>query len=208
MPCAVDYILEGLAKNLELERELGNFSLEFDRAFLSSLPKERKRESRASIPVSQKTEDVSADTVKSQIPDLMPQNAGNRNPEPLNSHVTPYDFVFLHHGPIVGPGVEMMAKLIAAMKKTPENAPIVFTGEKPSAKIYIVLGAKALAKWYEGVSIPYCGWFPDVDSEVLLVYSPEEIYRFGTNLSQAMVQKKRAMWASLQTAMKKVKIED
>ena len=98
----------------------------------------------------------------------------------------------------------MMAKLVTAMKKTPEAAPIVFTGEKPPAKIYVVLGTKALAKWYEGVSLAYGGWFKDVGSEVLLVYSPEDIYRFGTNLSAAMVQKKREMWKSLQEAMRKV----
>ena len=98
----------------------------------------------------------------------------------------------------------MMAKLVTAMKKTPDIAPIVFTGEKPPAKIYVVLGTKALAKWYEGVSLAYGGWFKDVGSEVLLVYSPEDIYRFGTNLSPAMIQKKREMWKSLQEAMRKV----
>ena len=100
----------------------------------------------------------------------------------------------------------MMAKLVTAMKKTPDAAPIVFTGEKPSAKIYVVLGTKALAKWYEGVSLVYGGWFKDVGSEVLLVYSPEDIYRFGTNLSPAMIQKKREMWKSLQEAMRKVSV--
>ena len=85
-----------------------------------------------------------------------------------------------------------------------EVAPIVFTGAKPLAKIYVVLGTKALAKWYEGVSLAYGGWFDDVGSEVLLVYSPEDIYRFGTNLSPAMIQKKREMWKSLQEAMRKV----
>lgn len=191
MPCAVDYILEGLAKNLELERELGGFAMEFDRDFLAKLPKEREG--------------------GSQISDLRPQSAAPATPAtpatfatPATSATTLFDYAFLHHGPITGPGVEMMAKLVTAMKKTPEAAPIVFTGEKPPAKIYVVLGTKALAKWYEGVSLAYGGWFKDVGSEVLLVYSPEDIYRFGTNLSPAMIQKKREMWKSLQEAMRKV----
>lgn len=191
MPCAVDYILEGLAKNLELERELGGFAMEFDRDFLAKLPKEREG--------------------GSQISDLRPQSAAPATPAtpatfatPATSATTLFDYAFLHHGPITGPGVEMMAKLVTAMKKTPEVAPIVFTGEKPPAKIYVVLGTKALAKWYEGVSLAYGGWFKDVGSEVLLVYSPEDIYRFGTNLSPAMIQKKREMWKSLQEAMRKV----
>ena len=193
MPCAVDYILEGLAKNLELERELGGFAMEFDRDFLAKLPKEREG------------------GCGSQISDLRSQSVvgrgmeGTHGMEKSAATANPlYDYVFLHHAAITGPGVEMMAKLVTAMKKTPDAAPIVFTGEKPPAKIYVVLGTKALAKWYEGVSLAYGGWFKDVGSEVLLVYSPEDIYRFGMNLSPAMIQKKREMWKSLQEAMRKV----
>ena len=196
MPCAVDYILEGLAKNLELERELGRFSLAFDRAFLASLPKERAQREEPRVP------EVRAPSPRTGTALSRPVVKAPEPPAPRSSL---HDFVFLHHGPITGPGVEMMAKLVVAMKQTPETAPIVFTGEKPAAKIYVVLGVKALNKWYEGVSLPYGGWFPDVDSEVLLVYSPEDIYRFGTSLSKAMIQKKREMWTSLQEAMRKVR---
>ena len=186
MPCAVDYILEGLAKNLELERELGGFAMEFDRDFLAKLPEER--EAKRGMEGTHETQ-------------------ATHGTEKTASSATPsYDYVFLHHAAITGPGVEMMAKLVTAMKKTPDAAPIVFTGEKPSAKIYVVLGTKALAKWYEGVSLAYGGWFKDVGSEVLLVYSPEDIYRFGTNLSPAMIQKKREMWKSLQEAMRKISV--
>lgn len=197
MPCAVDYILEGLAKNLELERELGGFAMEFDRDFLAKLPKEREGGSQIS--------DLRSQSVVGRGMDGTHETQGTHGTEKSATKENPlYDYVFLHHGPVTGPGVEMMAKLVTAMKKTPDAAPIVFTGEKPSAKIYVVLGAKALAKWYEGVSLAYGGWFKDVGSEVLLVYSPEDIYRFGTNLSPAMIQKKREMWKSLQEAMRKV----
>jgi len=179
MPCATDYILEGLAKNLELERELGSFAVAFDREFLATLPKER----------AVKTATAAEVTKSSPAPEVP---------------VEKLDFVFLHHAAVSGPGVEMMAKIVVAMKKTPETAPIVFTGAKPAAKIYVVLGAKALKQWYDGVSLAYGGWFADVDSEVLLVYSPEDIFRFGTNLSAAMVQKKREMWNSLKLVMGKV----
>lgn len=206
MPCAVDYILEGLAKNLELDRELGVFSHEFDREFLARLPKEREASgpSVASVPKSTAAASCFGAFVGSVGPVV---TGGSRSPDSSAASMATssvYDYVFLHHGPITGPGVEMMAKLVVAMKKTPETAPIVFTGEKPPAKIYVVLGAKALNKWYEGVTLAACGWFKDVDSEVLLVYSPEDIYRFGTNLSAAMVQKKREMWTKLQEAMRKV----
>lgn len=200
MPCAVDYILEGLAKNLELERELGGFAMEFDRDFLAKLPKERTEGSRISDPRSQRVAERGLEEAHE-----INGTHGTQGTEKSATLETPlFDYVFLHHGPITGPGVEMMAKLVVAMKKTPDSAPIVFTGEKPAAKIYVVLGTKALAKWYDGVSLAYGGWFKDVDSEVLLVYSPEDIYRFGTNLTPAMIQKKREMWKSLQDAMRKV----
>ena len=38
----------------------------------------------------------------------------------------------------------MMAKIVTAMHETPDTAPIVFTGERPAAKIYVVLGSKAM----------------------------------------------------------------
>lgn len=198
MPCAVDYILEGLAKNLELERELGSFAIEFDRGFLAKLPKEREA-AREVAGTGVGTTGTSGTAAVGKL---------NSCPvKQLNSSRDKLDFVFLHHGPVAGPGIEMMAKVVAAMKSTPDKSPIVFTGEKPAAKVYVVLGTRALNKWYGGVSLQHGGWFKDVDSEVLLVYSPEDIYRFGTNLSPAMVQKKREMWTSLQEVMRKVKSE-
>lgn len=205
MPCAVDYILEGLAKNLELERELGNFAFEFDRAFLASLPKKRGEGDGFQTP-DPGARNAAAGSGKGRTPDPeSPRTAGAPVAGGKAVGGKRFDFVFLHHGPVRGDDcVTMMAKLTAAMKQTPESAPIVFTGEKPPAKIYVVLGLKALAKWYEGVSLSRCGWFKDVDSEVLLVYSPEDIYRFGPKLTPAMFAKKKEMWTLLQAAMGKV----
>jgi len=199
MPCAVDYILEGLAKNLELERELGGFSLEFDREFLAKLPKER-----AAKPAGTAARAVAETTGTTETAGTSGTTATGVVSKPVEKKL---DFVFLHHAAVSGLGVEMMAKIIAAMKKTPETAPIVFTGAKPAAKIYVVLGTKALKQWYDGVSLAYGGWFNDVDSEVLLVYSPEDIYRFGTTLTPAMKQKKLEMWNSLKQVMGKVRSE-
>ena len=205
MPCAVDYILEGLADNLELERELGNFAVDFDREFLAKLPKERTC-SRVARDTMSSCSRVARDTMaEANQGDAKHCTASDSRARVAPATTQPTcDYCFLHHAAVTGPGVEMMANVIKAMKTTPENAPIVFTGEKPKAKIYIVLGEKALAQWYDGVSLAYGGWFKDVDSEVLLTYSPEFIYRFGVNLSAAMKAKKWEMWKSLQEAMGKV----
>ena len=219
MFCAVDYILEGLADNLELERELGNFAVDFDREFLAKLPKERTcsrvaRDTMSSC--SRVARDTMAEANQGDAKHCTSSDSrgfSHCTASDSRARVAPAttqptcDYCFLHHAAVAGPGVEMMANVIKAMKTTPENAPIVFTGEKPKAKIYIVLGEKALAQWYDGVSLAYGGWFKDVDSEVLLTYSPEFIYRFGVNLSAAMVAKKREMWVSLQEAMAKVGVK-
>ena len=74
----------------------------------------------------------------------------------------------------------MMAKIVTAMHKTPESAPIVFNGERPPAKIYVVLGSEAMKKWYPGMRGAPGQWLRGRDGEdVLVTYSPEHILRFG-----------------------------
>ena len=219
MPCAVDYILEGLADNLELERELGNFAVDFDRGFLAKLPTERAA---PTAPAQAAAAGGGAVT------------GGRGGRTTVEGGVVEYDFVFLHDRPFTGASAELMTKAIAAMGKTPETAPIIHPGVAstagatpmpppaaqgaapltvtasdgvpppvPPAKIRIVLGAKALRLWYPGVSIGIGGWFKDVDCEVIYVSSPDEIYRFGTTPSPALQAKKKALWESLKEVMRK-----
>lgn len=201
MPCAVDYILEGLAKNLEVTRECGAFAVEFDRDFLARLPKERTVRNEAPAAVAEKPGVSSGSSGSSASRTSSP----TRTSRPVAAQATRFDFVFLHHAAMAGASAEMMTNVITrGIKKTPETAPIVFEGERPPAKIYVVLGAKALAKWYEGVSLLNGGWFKDVDSEVFYTWSPEDIFRFGTTLTPAMKQKKMDMWKGLQEGMRKL----
>ena len=79
----------------------------------------------------------------------------------------------------------MMAKIVTAMHETPDTAPIVFTGERPAAKIYVVLGSKAMKKWY------------------LVTYSPEYILRFGA-VTPAVKKIKSDMWTSLKGVMQRI----
>ena len=97
-----------------------------------------------------------------------------------------------------------MAKIVTAMHKTPESAPIVFNGERPPAKIYVVLGSEALKKWYPGMHGSPGQWLRGREGEdVLVTYSPEYILRFGA-VTPALTRLKREMWTSLKGVMQRV----
>ena len=98
----------------------------------------------------------------------------------------------------------MMAKIVTAMHETPESAPIVFTGEKPPAKMYVVLGSAAMKKWYPGMRGAPGQWLRGRNGEdVLLTYSPEYLLRFGA-ATPALMKLKREMWTSLKGVMQRI----
>ena len=173
---ALEYLLDGLEAELELERELGVRVVELDRALLFSPPS-------SSTP---------------QLP--------NSPTPPLPHSSTPsLSFAFLHDRPLSPSGIEMMAKIVTAMHETPESAPIVFNGERPPAKLYVVLGSEAMKKWYPGMRGAPGQWLRGRDGEdVLLTYSPEYLLRFGA-ATPALMKLKREMWTSLKGVMQRVR---
>ena len=97
-----------------------------------------------------------------------------------------------------------MAKIVTAMHETPESAPIVFTGERPPAKMYVVLGSEAMKKWYPGMRGAPGQWLRGRNGEdVLLTYSPEYLLRFGA-ATPALMKLKREMWTSLKGVMQRI----
>ena len=117
---------------------------------------------------------------------------------------TGYDFAFLHDRKLSEGGVEMMAKIVTAMKKTPDTAPIVFTGERPAAKAYVLLGSGALRKWLPGVKGAPGEWVKDQEgNNYLVTYSPEFILRMGPP-TPAVKEIKMKMWTSLKGVMQRV----
>jgi len=123
---------------------------------------------------------------------------------PQTAEAPIFDFVFLHDRALSAGGVEMMAKIISAMGKTPETAPIVFTGEIPKAKAYVVLGGNALKKWLPGTPGAPGLWVQTtVLPNVLVTYSPEYILRFG-EVTPAVLKLKRDMWTSLKAVLQRV----
>ena len=193
----MEYVLDGLEAELELERELGVRAVEIDRSLLSPPPAAAPAV-RAGVPPP--AADIRQPATDSEL------HAANREP-PAARHEPPtdsLDFVFLHDRPLSPGGIEMMAKIVTAMKKTPESAPIVFNGERPAAKAYVLLGSGALRKWLPGVKGAPGEWVKDqAGNSYLVTYSPEFILRMGPP-TPAVKEIKMKMWTSLKGVMQRV----
>ena len=200
---ALDYILDGLEAALELERELGVRVVECDRSLLtpaSRLPSNVSRLSGEGL----ETRDVRRETrVGLETRDERPA-ANNRTIEQSNGRTVP-DLAFLHDRPLSPAGIEMMAKIIGAMKRTAENSPIVVEPPMPRAKVLVVLGARALRKYFPEQKAEPGQWFRTPGGrDVLVTYSPEYILRFDT-VTPAVQKLKQDMWRSLKAVVQRLK---
>ena len=200
---ALDYILDGLEAALELERELGVRVVECDRSLLtpaSRLPSNVSRLSGEGL----ETRDVRRETrVGLETRDERPA-ANNRTIEQSNGRTIP-DLAFLHDRPLSPAGIEMMAKIIGAMKRTAENSPIVVEPPMPRAKVLVVLGGRALRKYFPEQKAEPGQWLRTPGGrDVLVTYSPEYILRFGT-VTPAVQKLKQDMWRSLKAVVQRLK---
>ena len=200
---ALDYILDGLEAALELERELGVRVVECDRSLLtpaSRLPSNVSRLSGEGL----ETRDVRRETrVGLETRDERPA-ANNRTIEQSNGRTVP-DLAFLHDRPLSPAGIEMMAKIIGAMKRTAENSPIVVKPPMPRAKVLVVLGGRALRKYFPEQKAEPGQWFRTPGGrDVLVTYSPEYILRFDT-VTPAVQKLKQDMWRSLKAVVQRLK---
>ena len=180
----VDFILDGLAAALELERELGVRTVEIDRALLAPVG-----QTAASVtPVAASVTPVAA----SAAPVAQAAKAV-------------FDFVFVHERPLSPKGIEMMAKIVVAMGKTAETAPIVVVPPLPAAKIVVALGPRALRMFFPGLRGSPGDWLKSVDGrDVLVSTSPEDIVRYAT-VTPAIQKIKVDMWRNLKVVMQRAR---
>lgn len=98
----------------------------------------------------------------------------------------------------------MMAKIVAALHESAATAPVVSQGTMPRAKAYIVLGARALKKWFpERNAEPGAKFEADDGTEVSVTYSPNYILRFKT-VTPAVKRIKESMWMTIKSAARKI----
>ena len=187
---SVDFILDGLAAALELERELGTRTVEIDRSLL--LPPTPAATPRpAPVPA---TSVAAAPAKQPAAQTARPQAAK-----------AVFDFVFVHERALSPKGVEMMAKIVVAMGKTAETAPIVVVPPLPKAKIVVALGPRALRMFFPGLRGSPGDWLKSSDGrDVLVSTSPEDIVRYAT-VTPALQKIKVEMWRNLKVVMQRAK---
>ena len=198
----LDYILDGLEAELAIERELGVRCVEFesDKAALLGTPQKAiaapakpAAPARQEAPAPRPVQALSA----SQVQRAAPAAAAG---------VPRLDFAFVHDRPFSPGGAEMVSKIVKALGKTPETAPVVLNRPFPQAKVYIVLGGLAMRKFFPEMKGAPGKWMKSKAGEdVLVTYSPEYILRFG-EVTPAVQKMKEDMWRSLKTAMQRTRL--
>lgn len=206
-------VLDGFENELELERELGVRAFEFNRDLLVKGVESTRVELGSSRVLGSDRVGLGSNSAEATKTLKDPNKTltdpkqtlidPNKTLSDSNPTLGPYDFVFLHHDRLSQGGVEMMAKIVTAMKKTPDTAPIVFVGERPAARVYVVLGGIAMKKWFPELRCSPGQWAKGAKGEeVLVTYSPEYILRLGSE-TPAVKKLKLAMWTSLKGVMQK-----
>ncbi len=196
MSDVLEFVLDGLEQALELERELGVRTVEFDRGILAPAPQP------VSVPRVEKTVPAQPPPRPAPVP---PRTAPQPPPVADNPPSTSCtDLVFVHDRPLSEKGVEMMAKIITAMGRTTDNAPIVVAPPLPRAKIVVVLGGLALKKYFPELRGEPGLWqkMPN-GGEILITYSPEYILRFAS-VTPAVEKIKKDMWQSLKAVIQRL----
>ena len=202
----VDFILDGLAAALELERELGVRAVDIDRSLL--VPP-----APAATPQVAPVAPAAAPVAPLRPAALQPQPAGGlaspvrpAAPAPAASAANgQYDFVFVHERALSPKGVEMMAKIVAAMGKTADTAPVVVVPPVPRARIVVALGPRALRMFFPGLRGSPGEWLKSADGrDVLVSTSPEDIVRYPT-VTPALKKIKLEMWHNLKVVMQRTR---
>lgn len=206
---ALEYILDGLEAALALERELGVRSFELEEG-LARVPGavraagtfEPETAPVVAAPVSASA-DGSARAAHSTA--AVPVSASADGSARAARSTAAVQMAFLHDRALDGAGAEMIAKITAALGFTPKEAPVVWDGALPDAKIYVVLGARALRQWLPTQHGSPGMWVEAGNKRPALVtYSPNYFLRFK-EVTPAVKKIKAEMWQSLKAAAARLK---
>ena len=196
----LDFILDGLERALELERELGVRTVECDRGLLGGEVRPAGGGVGRNLGVDKIDKPDKIDRVVSV--DKVDRPAAVNQTLKTSKTQTLLPLAFLHDRPLSSAGVEMMAKILNALGKP--DAPIVVAPPVPQAKVTVVLGGLALKKYFPGMKGEPGQWQKTPEGrDVLITYSPAYILRFGT-VTPAVQKIKQDMWRSLKAVKQRL----
>lgn len=210
---SVAEIIDGFEAALALERDLGIWVVECDRALLAAQAPKSSATADAGRLAAQKPRAAAKASPPPAAPQPLPPVArpvapplAPRAPAAPNPTAPgEYDFVFLHDGPLSPRGAEIIEKSLEKLGKTKESAPLVTDGPIPKTKIAIVMGIKALKKWFPGVNAGPGQWLHmDSGGEAAVTYSPEKIVRFRVMTPRLDIMK-HEMWNTFKSAMQRTR---
>jgi hypothetical protein len=203
----LDYILECIVSELELERELGARVVEIDRSLLEVSDVVRPSGDFApgvNLQTPEK-EVVSHSVAAPEVPppkSAAPVPTVNASPQ---AAATGAMLAFLADGVPSKNAASMLGKIVAALEGNSSSMPVVYEGELPDAKAYIVLGARALMKWFPShTGIPGEKFTSPSGRTVLVTYSPEKILRYNV-VTETVQNMKKAMWANIKSVYAEVR---
>ena len=195
---ALEEILTAFEEALELERELGTRTVEIDRALLRCSPapmaapvrgvSDSGEASRSSISNGSGSPSVSSDASEASSPGTA-SDSGAAGAQA--------DFAFLLEGEPEGPVAELLPKMSEAIGYGPDGVKI----NDPSARVLIVLGSEALAKWLPGVKARPGQWVQREGVPALVTASPTKTYRFFGHDPAKIRALKLRLWADLKAAL-------
>ena len=196
--------MDGFEAALALERDLGIWVVECDRALLAAQARSTAAPAAAGRPAVNATPTPAAPQPLPPVARPVAPPMAPRAPAAPNQ-TTPgeYDFLFLHDGPLSPLGAEIIQKSLERLGKTAESAPLITDGPIPRTKIAIVMGARALKKWFPGVNAGPGQWVRmESGGEAAVTFSPEKIVRFK-EMTPALNAMKRGLWDTFKSAMQR-----
>ena len=197
----LEAILSAFEEALELERELGTRTVDIDRALLRCSPAPRATPVRGasdsredSRPSSSSGASISSGSSGSSEA-RSPGTAGDSGAAGAQ-----VDFAFLLEGEPEGPVAELLPKMSEAIGYGPNGVKI----NDPSARVLIVLGSEALAKWLPGVKARPGQWVQREGVPALVTASPTKTYRFFGHDPAKIRALKLRLWADLKAALARI----
>ena len=192
-------ILDGVEANLELMRELGVRTVEMDRSVLAEMtaaPPPPKTTPPPKAPATPERRRPA--TPEGKPPATAPAARAATDVAPPQG-ASPALLAFLHDAPLSEAGADMMGKIVAKLEGNSSTMPVVHSGGLPEARGYVVLGARALAKWFPRMSgAPGDRKSDERGRKILITYSPAYILRFPV-VTPGVKKVKLAMWNAIKS---------